>query len=297
MQLLSEKKIGIIGGSRGLGGWLARFFAENGYSVCFTSADSQSQLPDNVSLTTSADIIFVAVPIPSMCQVLSEIYPFANGKTIVEVCSVKKFIVEHYQRLCLEHPEVKAEFISLHPMFGPSLRRLRGQVFLFTYLANPRYATQLQALFEAHQARCYQIDYLHHDRVMGVVQGLNHFTVFASAKTLNALSNRLGIIRNIASPPYRIFLIFFSRYVLQDANLYADIQMYNEFVPEVLALFRQEVEKLYQIILRKDKQAFLEYAAEARNYFFENQEDMGISDHLIEQLGAYLSKLSAEKVV
>lgn len=292
MQDLYIKKIGVIGGSCGLGNWLVRFFTENGYQVLFTSADEHSQVADNRSLLEWSDIVFIAVPIGSMCAVLSEIYPHANGKIIVEICSVKKFIIDHYQQLRAQHPEVQADFLSIHPMFGPMLRHLKGQVVLFNYLNGSHlWETELRQLLTGHQARCFDMDYLHHDEVMGVVQGLNHFNVFASAKTLNTLGKQLGVIRDVASPPYRIFLIFFSRYVLQDAGLYADIQMYNEFVPKVLDIFRREVEALYQLIVQKDRQGFLDYVQTARGYFLENSEDIGISNHLIEQLGAYLNKL------
>lgn len=292
MQNSNVRKIGIIGGSRGLGSWLVKFFMENNYTVRFSSADAHTQVPDNRTLVALSDVVFVAVPIGAMCNVLSEIYPLAHGKTIVEVCSVKKFIIEHYEQLRQQYPEVQADFLSVHPMFGPMLRHLKGQVVLFNYLIGSNlWAIEFRNLLEAHQARCFDIDYLHHDEVMGVVQGLNHFNVFASAKTLNTLGNQLGIIRDVASPPYRIFLIFFSRYVLQDAGLYADIQMYNEFVPRVLDIFRQEVDNLYRLIISKDRQGFLDYVAVARGYFEENREDIGISNHLIEQLGAYLNQL------
>lgn len=292
MQASYTKKIGVVGGSRGLGSWLVKFFTENHYPVQFSSADEHSQVADNCTLLAQSDVVFVAVPIRAMCDVLSEIYPYAHGKTIVEVCSVKKFVIEHYLQLQKQYPDVQANFVSIHPMFNQMIRHLRGQVILFNYLSGSHeWALELRNLFAAHQARCFDMDYLRHDEVMGVVQGLNHFNVFASAKTLNTLGNQLGIIRNVASPPYRIFLIFFSRYVLQDAGLYADIQMYNEFVPQVLEIFKGEVEKLYQIIVQKDRESFLDYVATARRYFEENQEDIGISNHLIEQLGAYLNRL------
>jgi prephenate dehydrogenase len=295
MQNANTKKIGVIGGSRGLGSWLVKFFTASGYRVVFSSADEHSQVSDNRSLVEQSDVIFVAVPIGAMCAVLSEIYPYAHGKTIVEVCSVKKFVVEHYLKLREQYPTVQADFVSIHPMFNQMLRYLKGQVILFNYLNGTNlWESEMRKLFAAHQARCLYIDYIHHDEVMGVVQGLNHFNIFASAKTLNTLGNQLGIIRDVASPPYRIFLIFFSRYVLQDAGLYADIQMYNEFVPKALDIFRREVDTLYHLIVSKDRTGFLDYVQTARGYFLENSEDIGISNHLIEQLGVYLNKLNAE---
>ena len=296
MSLLNNLKIGVIGGSKGLGSWLVRYLGAYAAEVRFTSTDDLTQFHDNQSLVAWADVVFLAVPIPHMLPVMTEIYPHLSGKVLVEVCSVKKFLIEGFERLQQTHPEVAVEFLSIHPMFSQSIRQLKGQVILFTHSANDKdFAAALRTQFAHDKAQLYDMDYLRHDQIMGVVQGLNHFNVFASASTLTRMSGQLGHIKDFSSPPYRIFLIFFSRYILQDPRLYADIQMYNEFVPETLRIFRQEVDRLYELILKKDRDGFIEYAQQARAYFEENQEDTGISNHLIEQLGVYLNKLKNQR--
>ncbi|MDW7693402.1 prephenate dehydrogenase/arogenate dehydrogenase family protein [Flammeovirgaceae bacterium SG7u.111] len=294
---LEKLKVGVIGGRRGLGSWLVKYFADKGFEVYFSSRSDTSIIKNNIDLVQKTDLIFLSVPIQNMEGVLEEIFPYLDGKHLVEVCSVKKFLVDKYQSLKGDYPDINTHFYSIHPMFSQRIRTLKGQVILFNYASKDdgSLMPELWDIFASNEATLYDLDYITHDKVMGVVQGLNHFNIFVSAKTLARMSPQIGKIKDYSSPPYRIFLIFFSRYVLQDPGLYADIQMYNEFVPEVLGIFKEEVDKLFDVIQTKDRDTFIKYVESSRFYFEENEEDMGISNHLIEQLGRYINKLKKEK--
>jgi len=284
-------KIGIVGGSQGMGQWFYDFFEREGFEVSFTSADAHSQYADNANLCKSVEMVVLAVPLSAMQPALEEIYPHLNGKMLVEVASVKKYLIDAFLELQQQFPDVQCDFCSIHPMFAPRLKSLEGQVVLFNYQSGSgEVGKLLWERFEHHQARLYELPYLQHDQIMGVVQGLNHFNIFASARTLQLMGEKVGSIKDFSSPSYRIFLIFFARYVLQEPKLYAEIQMYNEFVPEVLELFKAQVEELLELIKQKDVEGFRSYVQTARTYFEENEEDMGISSHLIEQLGQYISR-------
>ena len=288
---LRQLKFGVIGGSQGMGNWVVKYLSKKGCKVKYTSKDSSTQFSSNRALTEYADVVFVCVPITQMIPTIKEIFPHLHNKILLEVCSVKKIIVDQFNVLQEAFPEVKTEFHSIHPMFSQRIKTLEGQVILHNYSFNDKgFFRQIQKWFKADKAKIYELDYIRHDKIMGVVQGLNHFNVFVSARTLEQAGNSLGKIKDFSSPPYRIFLIFFSRYVLQNPSLYADIQMNNEFVPEVLSIFKQEVDRLFNIIISKDKPAFIKYVEDTKYYFEENKEDTGISNHLIEQLGIYINR-------
>ncbi len=289
---LSKLRFGVIGGSAGLGSWVVRFLKEANLEVFFSSNDSESQFATNIQLVQNVEVVILAVPISAMKETMTDIFPHLHGKRLVEICSVKKFLIEHYQNLRQAQAEISFEFYSIHPMFSQSLKSLRGQVLLFNYAdkANTRFITKFRRLFLKHSAQLYDLDYLEHDRIMGVVQGLNHFNVFVSAKTLFTLKFDFDKIKNFSSPPYRIFLVFFTRYVLQNPRLYADIQIYNEFVAEVVQVFRNEVNRLFDLIQTKNTEGFVEYVQEMQGYFESERADVEVSNHLIQQLGAVLSK-------
>ena len=284
-------KIGIIGGSQGLGSWFVKFFTDQGFDTSFSSQDSLSQYPSNLDLVKACDLIVVSVPISVMATVLTEIFPHLHGKILVEVCSVKKFLIDRFQQLASEHPQVHCQFYSIHPMFSNRIDGLLGQTLIFTHSYHPDepFKAWFKGLFSAQQAVWHEVDYVYHDKVMGVVQGLNHFNVFVSAKTLRETGLTLDTVKAFSSPAYRIFLVFFTRYVLQNPRLYAEIQLFNEFVPEVLRIFKAETEKLLQFIETRNEAGFVAYITEMQPYFQPNKPDEAISTHLIYQLGAFMN--------
>ncbi len=289
---IRSRRIGVIGGSQGLGSWMVGFFRNEGCEVRFTSADALSEFASNRELIAFADVVFFCVPISKMVEVFSECYPYLDGKTVVEICSVKKFIIDHVATLRAQHAEVRCAFYSLHPMFSQKQNNLKGQVVIenYTHNGDANFLQTLRYHFERHGAVWYELAYEEHDRLMGLVQGLNHFNVFVSSKTLQRAGFELEAIKAFSSPPYRIFVVFFTRYMLQNPQLYAEIQLFNEYVLNTLRIFKEEVDRLYNLIANKDEEGFIAYVREMQPFFESNVLDRTISNHLVEQLGISLAE-------
>jgi len=275
-----------------MGSWWVKFLKENGLMVSFSSKDERSEYPDNLSLVQNTDVIILAAPIAFMEEVLEEIFPELDDKLLIDVCSVKQFLVEKYQELKKSNSTVQPKYLSIHPMFSQSITSLDGQVFTFTFNdhAPDQFNKEFRKLLLDHKSIIHDIDFIAHDKLMGVIQGLNHFNLFVSAKTLARFAPNLELVKNLSSPTYRIFIIFLTRYALQDPRLYADIQMYNRYVRKVIEMFKDEVDHLMQLIELKDRNGFENYVKEMQPFFENNKEDLALSDHLIHQLGLYLEK-------
>ncbi|WP_158281542.1 prephenate dehydrogenase/arogenate dehydrogenase family protein [Sediminitomix flava] len=288
--MFKGKKIGVIGGSQGLGSWFVKHFRYRGLDTKFTSLDETTEFNSNIELVEAVDIVVLAVPIQAMTSTLEEIYPHLSGKFLIEICSVKKFIVDKFLELKQAYPEVDLSYYSIHPMFGPRIKNLTGHAFLFNYIYKEQieFTQSLKEFLLEDYAVIHDIDYLEHDKLMGLVQGLNHFNLFVSARTLHDFHDNIEMIKAVSSPAYRIFLVFFTRYVLSNAELYADIQMYNEYVTEVLKTFRKEVDNLLDLIENKDRTGFVSYVDEMKPYFEDNASDISTSTQLIYQLGNIL---------
>ncbi len=292
-----SKSIGVVGGSRGMGKWLVDFLSDRGHKVSFTSNDESSQYSSNIELVAACDVLILAVPISAMEGVLAEIYPLLNDKLLIDVCSVKSGIVAAHQKISREQRSISSQYISIHPMFAPSVKNVEGQVVIFNYAANVETETELywKNLFSAQGALVQDISYDEHDRLMGVIQGLNHFNVFVSAKTLAHMGANLDFIKSLSSPTYRIFLLFYTRYVLQNPRLYAEIQIFNPFVKEVTQLFMKEAEILLSLVEKRDFEGFENYVKEIQPFFSDNKEDSVLSDKLIDALGHLLADTPANK--
>lgn len=213
---MHKDRIGVIGGSQGMGKWLVNYLKAKGFEVGFSSNDSRTQYLTNVQLVTDSDVIFLAVPISHMESTLDQIFPYLEGRTLIDVCSVKSGIVEKFQRLLELYDSVECNYLSIHPMFAPTIESVLGQVILFNYahVLNAEIIENWKSLFAADGAEVIEVDHIEHDKTMGIIQGLNHFNVFVSAKTLARHGDNLELIKRLSSPTYRIFVIFFTRYVM-----------------------------------------------------------------------------------
>lgn len=288
---MHNERVGVIGGSHGMGKWLVDYLKAKGFVVGYSSKDSRTQYLSNVQLATDSDIIFLAVPISSMEETLDQIFPYLEGRTLIDVCSVKSGIVDKFLRLRELYDCVECNYLSIHPMFAPSVSSILGQVVLFNYAStsDPSVKAFWMKLFADDGAEVTEVAYTEHDKTMGLIQGLNHFNVFVSARTLAQNGNNLDLIKKLSSPTYRIFVIFFTRYVMQSPRLYAEIQIFNPYVKEVVQLFMKEAQHLMTIIEHKDFDGFEQYVLDMQPFFQSNTEDTQLSNYLIDQLGTYIA--------
>jgi prephenate dehydrogenase len=288
---MHKERVGVIGGSKGMGKWLVDYLKTKGFEVGFSSNDSRTQYLTNVQLVTDSDIIFLAVPISHMEETLDQIYPYLEGRTLIDVCSVKSGIVEKFNRLRELYDRVECNYLSIHPMFAPSVESVLGQVVLFNYehVNDPMITEFWKSIFATDGAEVTEVDYIEHDKTMGIIQGLNHFNVFVSAKTLAAHGDNLELIKKLSSPSYRIFVIFFTRYVMQSPRLYAEIQIFNPYVKDIVRLFMEEAKKLLEVIEKQDFEGFENYVLKMQPFFADNIEDTKLSNYMIEQLGNFIA--------
>lgn len=294
---LHNISFGVIGGSQGLGSWMVHFLRNAGLEVDFTSKDGYADYDSNEQLAKAVDVIILAVPISAMEEVLTEIFPHLHHKTLIDICSVKEFLIERFHSLTKEFPGVNVNYYSIHPMFSEKLLKLEGQVLLenFHFGQEQAFWGDFKLLFQEQQARWLTIEFRKHDQLMGIIQGLNHFNLFTSAKALSQLGHSLEEVKSIASPSYHIFLIFLTRYVMQNPRLYAEIQFFNRYTTEVLKAFKNEVEHLMQVLESKDLPAFENYVKEMQPFFASHQKDSLLSSQLINHLGELLVASNASK--
>ena len=133
-------KIAVIGGTRGLGKWIAKFLRNRNFDVIITGRDEITgekvskklgvkYTSSNRDAVSSADIVILSVPISALFKVIPEISPFLKkGTLLMDVTSVKEKPSQIMQKYAPEGVEV----IPAHPLFGPRIRSLDGQVVVLT---------------------------------------------------------------------------------------------------------------------------------------------------------------------
>jgi prephenate dehydrogenase len=303
----AKPRIAIIGGTGEFGRLFARIFKEDGHEVVITGRDVEKGgrvatavgvefTNDNLAAAGDSDIVIISVPIENTVDVIREVAPHVKpGGALMDFTSVK---VEPVQAMKEVAPD-GVEVIGTHPMFGPRVATLEGQIVILTPVSGEKWLGFVEGFFSRHKARVFISTPEEHDRTMAVVQGLTHFTYITTASTIKNLDIDVSESRRFASPVYELMLDFIARIVGQNPHLYASIQMHNPYVGEVHEVFIKEAERLKEAVKKKDVSDFVRTMSSSARIFKDVDGSMGKSDKAISALTSELKKLkeSVEKEV
>ncbi|WP_295481054.1 bifunctional chorismate mutase/prephenate dehydrogenase [uncultured Sutterella sp.] len=249
----------IVGGAGGMGRQLRSHFERSGWPVRVLERDDWGRADE---LLAGAGTVIVSVPIDATERVIGLLKGrLAPDALLCDVTSVK---TEPVHAMMAAHPGPVA---GLHPMFGPDVAGFTGQVFVHTPGRCPEAAGELLRQIEIWGARICTCTPEEHDRAMGIIQALRHFTTYAYGVFLAKLHPDIRQILELSSPIYRLELEMVGRLFAQDPHLYADIILAS---PRNAELIRQYVEGLWPellVIVGRDREEFIRRFMTARAYF------------------------------
>jgi prephenate dehydrogenase len=245
---ITSPTVGIIGGTGQLGSWCAEVFRKQGCPIFI--ADRGTEL-NNREVVARSDIVVVSVPIGVTGVVLEEVTPSLRPEQlIVDLTSVKTPFVPLME-------SSKAEVLSVHPMFAPSISSQSAQTCIVCPVRERRLAGFFTSVLEREGLRLVTMAPDAHDRMMAVVQGLTHFQAIAAAHCMAAMNFQPAESLESASPVYRLRLAMIGRILAQSPRLYAEIQIFNPYVAEVLERLQLSHERLMAFVTAKDVDGFV----------------------------------------
>ena len=151
----------------------------------------------------------------------------------------------------------RAEVLSVHPMFAPTLTASPEQTCVVCPVRRGALATFFEGVFRDVGLRCVQMSAESHDRTMAVVQGLTHFQAIAAAHCMETIGFNPQESWQFASPVYRLRLAMIGRILAQNPRLYAEIQIFNPYVRDVLRALSRSQEALARFVEAKDVDGFV----------------------------------------
>lgn len=194
---LEGKKILVLGGTGGMGRFIANFASVHGASVKIVGRTVQRtrkiarelevEAGSNSDATVS-DIVVVAVPMELVVETSNEIAQFMrNGALLTDLSSVKTGIAD---RIFAEIPS-GLEYVSMHPLFGPRIDHVGGQnLAAVPFRTGPQWRSFSRGLRKA-GAGVYLMSSAHHDKLMGQVQVLHHFALLSLGVALRKWDGKL----------------------------------------------------------------------------------------------------------
>ncbi len=295
--------ITIIGGTRGLGKWIAHFLKKENFHVTITSRNKIQGQPvadkmeidysdDNIKAVENADIIIFSVPIDSMVKTIKQVAPYVpQGSVMIDVASIKTKPSEALK----EYAKEGVEILPCHPMFGPRVPSLDGQVVILTPIDGKtnNWFEKIQSFLKNQSANVVISTPEEHDKMMSVVQGLTHFTYISIASTIRRLGISIKRSRDFASPIYSLMLDMISRIVSQNPYLYYSIQKENPNTVLSRNTLISEVNHLAYLIDNDQENEFVYKMSEAAKHLDEFEESLGRSDKAIETLSKDLKYLKS----
>lgn len=243
--------IGIIGGTAGMGAFMARVLDAAGYPVETTGIDRGAP---NAEVAARHDLVIVAVPIASTTKVIAEVAPHVRrGACIMDVTSIKREPLA----AMLEHAPQDVDVVASHPMFGPSGADMdRQKVVLCRGRGDAGFA-RVKHLYETFGAEVIESTAEEHDAQMALIQVLVHEKTMVLGSVLERLKAGLARSLQFASPIYRAELSMIGRMFSQGAELYADILTSNPDGARASKMFEEEAARFAGAVGAGDRAAIV----------------------------------------
>ncbi len=194
---LEGKKILVVGGTGGMGHFIAKFARvhEATVKIVGPTTDRTRKVAGELEVeagstsdAAAADIVVVAVPMESIVKVSTEIAPFMrDGALLTDLSSVKTGIADKISAKIREG----TEYVSIHPLFGPRVDHVNGQnLVAIPFRTGPQWRSFSRTL-KLEGARVYLMSIEDHDRIMAYVQVLHHFALLSLGAALGKWDGKL----------------------------------------------------------------------------------------------------------
>ncbi len=239
-----------------MGSWFRRVFEEEGLSVVVSDKNTPLK---NADLAKTCDLLVVSVPMDVFPEVIKEIGPIISQEAgLIDLCSLKAREV----KVMLEN--TKCEVVGAHPLFGPYEKGLCGQTVALCPARGSRWFNWFDEFLRSKGAKTVIVTPEEHDKIMSIVQVLNHFWLVVLGKTLEKSNLSLEKVVALSTPSFKRQLHIFKRLAVQDPELYAAIQFDNPLGDETRELFWKIAQELSEVIRRRDRETYIHYFKEVQ---------------------------------
>lgn len=272
----------VIGGSGGMGRWLAQFLKEAGFKVTITgrrpnkTEATAKELNVNFShshetLTAESDIVAVTTPIVAMPQIITEVAQrMRRGALLLDIASVKEPITP-----ALNQAKTKGiNILSLHPMFGPDVGTLNAKnIILIPVEAEPRITNAVAELFQRAGVQTTRLNSLEeHDRMIALTLALPHFLNITFGITLSSSGPNINELKKFAGTTFTLQLMLAEVVLQENPHLYSEIQLSNKAFHPLLETLTQRIGELKNIVKSGKKDEFEKIFNDARKHLSSDEE-------------------------
>lgn len=177
-----------------MGIWLMDHLPRIGFDV-ISFDDRKGDTPD---ILKQADLVIVSVPVPVTMDVIRKATKnMKKGSTIVEIASIKSGIHEEMKKVVSRGIEA----VSLHPMFGPSVKDLSEKTVAVIPVSDVEMEKEwANRLFPG--ATLVEVESEKHDKLMAHILSVPYLVNMALASTMKDLD--LGLLKQLSGTSFAL---------------------------------------------------------------------------------------------
>lgn len=246
------ERIGVVGGSGGMGRWLVEFLTDSAHEVRILDPRASPADPRTMSsleeMLGECQMVAFATPIRATPALLEQAIDSRPEAVLFDVLSVKAPIVPIVEEGCRRGCRIS----SAHPMFGPSARTLSGRNLLLVSCGVREADAAVRALFTPTALTITEVPLARHDRLIAESLGLAHAVnlLFLSALASDPMTPL--DLATAASTTFHRQSSLAAAVAREGPELYLDIQSLNPHSGEVYSELRAALDRLVDIVERKD---------------------------------------------
>ncbi len=249
-------EIGIVGGTRGMGRWLARVLLQEGYTVHAWGRRDENEMEAKIP---SCQVVFVSVPLDVVSEVVEKVGPMVKrGSGLMDLSSLK------------EEPMAKmlkfssSEVAGLHPLFGPKVRSLVGKRLVFCRGRGEKWLGWAKSLFEKRGARIVEMEPAEHDWKMAKIQLLTHLNTMVLGVSLAELGESLVELLEVSTPVFERKAGILRKVFRENPGLYSSLVSMNPHLSRMLEVYSAALERISQSLGQNGPEKLRSLMEEAR---------------------------------
>jgi prephenate dehydrogenase len=241
---MKDITVGIIGGTGGMGSWFADLLQKEGYPVHVWGRKSTMTIND---LTALCNVIVIAVPISATAAMIEKVGPLVpEGSLLMDLTSLKKEPVD------LMLANSRAEVIGCHPLFGSGADDAAGENVILCPARGRKWLGWLRTVMEKNGLVVTEETPEEHDKMMAIVQVLNHLNTISLGITLTQTGISLKEISKYTTPIFQTKLGIIKKVFTESPGLYADIITSNPDTDKILNLYENALADIRQLLKSGD---------------------------------------------
>ncbi len=242
---MKDAVIGIIGGTGGMGQWFAQLLRKEGYEVHLSG---RRQGMGKEEMARVCNVVVVSVPIGVTREVIEAVGPLMpEDSLLMDLTSLKEDPV----RAMLDASA--CEVVGCHPLFGPAIATLSGQHVVLCPARSATWFPWLKQIFEKNKAVVTVTTPKKHDRMMSLVQVLNHLHTIHLGMVLGQEGMSYEDLSRWSTPVFETKLQFVRKIFQEQPSMYAEILVNNPHLEGICNLYRDTFSRLENVV--KDRKA------------------------------------------